>query len=275
MKNASSYSLSISDLIMGFLFIFILILMKFMLEYENKKTELLFPIEERNKLISYIGEKMEKKNIQIEIDKKNGILKLKSLHYFSKGSYELSLKGKKDFNKIKTIFDELICYSDLNKTKENWLKEVKKNEKQWNNSWGKWVKHCDTKYKSQYGLVDSILIEGHADRTPIGGSLKIKGIETNMDLAMRRSQAVFYFLTNYKEATKYYKKSGNYLHSLRNTQGKSLFGVTSYGNLRSEHDSLQLSRTLASKDRRIDIRFIMAQPKELIKKSEKIYSKKQ
>ena len=257
MKNASSYSLSISDLIMGFLFIFILILMKFMLEYENKKTELLFPIEERNKLIKVIGEEIEKKNIEVEIDEKNGVLKLKSLYYFKKGSYKLRSKGKKDFKEIKTIFSRLICYSDLKKTKEGWMKEAKKNERQWNEKWGKWMKHCDKNYKSQHGLVDSILIEGHADRTPIGKNLKKKGIETNMNLAMRRSQTVFQFLTNYNEGTKYYKKSGNHLHSLRNTQGKSLFGVTSYGSLRSEQDS---SKT----DRRIDIRFIMAQPKELI-----------
>ena len=268
MKNASSYSLSISDLIMGFLFIFILILMKFMLEYESQKEDLVLPIEEIRKLIGNIEEEMKEQKIDVEIDKKNSVLKLKSLHYFEKGSYELSSKGKADFKKIEKIFNILICYSDLKKTKEDWMKGTKKNAKQWNDSWGGWVEYCDKKYKLQHGLVDSILVEGHADRTPIGGKLKMKGIETNMELAMKRSQTVFYVLTNYKEVTAP-GKSGNYLNSLRNNQGKSLFGVTSYGNLRSEHASLQLSRTLASEDRRIDIRFIMAQPKGLTKELKK------
>ena len=267
MKNASSYSLSISDLIMGFLFIFILILMKFMLEYEKKKEGFTFLIEERNNLIKTIGKEMKEQKIEFKIDERNGILRLKSLHYFKEGHYVLSSKGKEDFKKIEKIFKKLICYSDLKKTKEDWMKETKKNAKQWDYIWGEWGERCDEKYKIQYGLVDSILIEGHADRKPIGENLKKKGIKTNMELAMKRSQTVFYFLTNYKEATKDNKKSGNYLYILRNTQGKSLFGVTSYGNLRSELDSLQTNRF---EDRRIDIRFIMIQPKELTEEQNKI-----
>ena len=257
MKNASQYSLSISDLIMGLLFIFILILMKFMLEYENKKTELLFPIEERKKIINKIGKEIEKKNIQVEIDEKNGVLKLKNLHYFNKGSYKLSSKGEKDFKQIKKIFHRLICYSDLKnpRTKKKW-----QSTKYGKDNFSKWVKYCDKNHRNKYNLIDSIFIEGHADWTPIGKSLKLKGVETNIDLAMRRSQTVFKFLTNYKEAA--IKADESYLYFLSNEQGNPLFGVASYGNLRSKQ-SLSHDPSSEAKDRRIDIRFIMTQPKGL------------
>ena len=237
MKNASQYSLSISDLIMGFLFIFILLLMKFMLEYDTKKKELLLPLEERAKLLKDMKKEIEKKNIQVEIDEKNGVLKLKSLHYFTKGKYELNSKGKKDFNKIKDIFEILICYSDPEHTQKKIRKTDKDIFKKYEGHYkedercrklgfrNKYAKYCDRNKKcnNKQSLIDSILIEGHADSTPIGEGLKLKGVKTNIDLAMRRSQTVFSSLTDYKEATKKSKEDGNYLYFLSNRQGKPLF----------------------------------------------------
>lgn len=260
MKNISKYSLCISDLIMGFLFIFILLLMKFMLEYENKKEELLNPLAERTILLRDMKKKMEKEKIQVEIDEKNGVLKLKSLYYFAKGKYELSPKGKEDFERVKKIFRRLICYSNLknSKTQKKW--RAKYGESNFN----KWVNYCNNskKYKNKYGLIDSILIEGHADSTPIGRWLKFKCIGTNMDLAMKRSQTVFSFLTNYNETTLTSKEDGNYLYFLSNGQKKPLFGVASYGNLRRKQ-SITRDPASGGRDRRIDIRFIMVQSKGL------------
>ena len=259
MKNASQYSLCVSDLIMGLLFIFILILMKFMLEYKNKKTSLLKPREERNKLLDELENKINKEKIQVEIDKENGVLKLPNVNYFSKGSYILNDEGEKKFEKIKEIFKQvIICYSDLKnpKTQKKWEQTYGKND------FRESVEGCNEKYKNRYGSIDSILIEGHADATPIGSKLKSKGIETNMDLAMKRSQTVFSFLTDYTEATKKSEEDGNYLYFLSNRRGNPLFGVTSFGNLRRQNDRTPSSQ---KKDRRIDIRFITSQPKSLKK----------
>ena len=268
MKKNSHYALSISDLIMGFLFIFILILMKFMLEYQNKKENLFQPLEERGKLLEKLKKEMKKKNIQVEIDKENGVLKLSGTHYFNKGQYSLSDTGKNTFQKIKKIFNKLICYSDL---------EHKKTKKRWPSSKGidkksnlkRWQIYCKNKYPKNLPLIDSILIEGHADSTPI--SQYSKGIKTNLDLAVKRSQTVFVFLLDYKEEHKKYdpvkgpihtKESGNHLYALVNKHGKPLFGVTSYGNLRRS-EPLKKKEDQKKSDRRIDIRFIMSQPEDL------------
>ena len=124
MKSNSHYALSISDLLMGILFIFMLILMKFMMEYQSKKEDLSMPILERGKLLEDLKKEITKKGIKVDIDKKNGILKLIGAHYFDSGKYTLSKKGEEDFEKIKEIFTTLICYSALNnkKTRERWPK---------------------------------------------------------------------------------------------------------------------------------------------------------
>ncbi len=271
MKKNSHYALSISDLIMGLLFIFILILMKFMLEYQSKKENLFQPLAERDKLLEELKKEMKKKNIQVEIDKENGVLKLSGTHYFNKGKYSLSDTGKNTFKKIKKIFDKLlICYSALEhkKTKNRWPSSKVRNKK---SNLKQWQSYCKKKYPKKSALIDSILIEGHADSTPI--SQYSKGIKTNLDLAVKRSQTVFVFLLDYKEETKGYdpvkglihtKESGNHLYALVNKQGKPLFGVTSYGNLRrSELLKNKGNQDQQKSDRRVDIRFIMSQPEDL------------
>ena len=83
-----------------------------------------------------------------------------------------------------------------------------------------------------------------------------------MDLAMKRSQMVFMFLTDYKEATNTDPEDGNYLHFLSNKKENPLFGVTSYGNLR-RNKLVTSELSSGGRDRRIDIRFIMVQSKRL------------
>ena len=182
------------------------------------------------------------------------------------GEYQLNKKGKGDFKKIKNIFKVLICYADLNneKTKERWPSDKNKNGK---SNLEEWKDHCKKKYFVQYALIDSILIEGHADSTPIpfDSFLKKEGIKNNLDLAMKRAQTAFKYLLNYKEAkgydpdtgTKVTSESGNHFYALVNTQSKPLFGVASYGNLRRSDNNQKKS------DRRVDFRFIMSQPEEL------------
>ena len=240
-EKSSHYNLCISDLIMGLLFIFILVLLKFMLEFQDKKLEfqsktedLSRPLIERSHIIKNIKNKLNKKGIESEIDLENGVLKLSSIHYFDKGQYELNEKGKKDFKQIKEVlFKNIVCYSDWKSkiTQKKWPSESQGILNQWKN-------HCQSKKPDKYGLIDSILIEGHADKTPISkkGSLWKKGIKTNLDLAVKRSTTAFQALSRYEEVTSDKKISaGNYLFALTNKKEKSLFGVTSFGNLRSHN----------------------------------------
>ncbi len=234
-----------------------------MLDYQNKKQDLSEPLVERNHVIENIAKELEKKGVKVEVDKENGVLRLTDIHYFDEGQYELSAKGREDFQIIqKSLFENIICYSHLQSsgTKQRW--PIHPTESNLN----KWIDHCKEKQPDQYGLIDSILIEGHADSKPIpqNGKLWKKGIKTNLDLAMKRSIIAFQFLTKYSESTSQKKESGNHLHALENKQEKPLFGVASYGNLRrsQNRNPAQLKKNQAG-DRRIDIRFIMIQTEDV------------
>ncbi len=268
MEKGSHYNLCISDLIMGLLFIFILVLLKFMLEFQSKKDDLSKPLVERGHIIKNIKKELEKEGIKSEIDVKNGVLKLSNVHYFDKGQYELSEKGRKDFEQIKKIlFENITCYSHLNSqiTKQQWPSGLENEGRLI-----EWQSHCSKTHKNKYGLIDSILIEGHADKTPISktGSLSKIGVKTNLDLAVKRSIIAFQALSDYEEVSSDEKISaGNYLFALTNKKEKPLFGVTSFGNLRSHHNKKSRNPAQIEKDqgqdRRIDIRFVMGQPKNL------------
>lgn len=284
MKSISKYTLCISDLMMGLLFIFMLLSMKFMLEHKERKARLLDPLNARTKLILGIEKEMKKEKMKVEVDLENGVLSLRDISYFDKGSYELSFEGKLQFEKVKNILGrKVICYSDLEKLKEKYP-NIERDD-----NWGKYYHGCDKNVS-----IDSILIEGHADQTPTGPGLRLKGVKDNIDLAVKRSKTVFELLTGYKESV---KGKGNYLHFLSNKKGQPLFGMVTYGNLRGKHSVNFVSPLPQSpppygthgtdggddrnpssegwKDRRIDIRFIMAQSEEIqleLKKSIKVES---
>ena len=275
MKNNSHYTLSISDLLMGFLFVFILVLMKFIIDYDGKKRGLLRPFEERACLLERFKSEIEGKGIKAEIDKENGILELPEILCFRKSKYKLSKEQKKGLKEVRNIFSRAICYSNL---------QSGEMQKRWEQFYGgkfekekycpnKKEKHCPKNPSDKNGLIDTVLIEGHADSTPIGRKFQNEGIATNLDLAMKRAQNVFEFLLQYKEATKEnLKAEGNYLYALVNNQEKSLFGMTSYGNLRSS--TQENDRPDPSKERCINIRFIMSQTDEIQKDLKNLNRKK-
>ena len=272
MKNGSHYTLSISDLLMGFLFVFILILLKFIIDYHEKKNILSKPLIERAELLKNLKKQIEKKDINVEIDTENGILELPEILCFSKSKHELSNEQKEGLEKIRKIFSRIICYSNLNsgEMKKRWhLIYAKKFEKK---------KYCpEKKYNHKHGLVDTILVEGHADSTPVGENLcecekdmfgldiDCKCIRTNIDLSMERAKNVFKFLLQYREPTRQNPiPTGNYLYALVNKKDKSLFGVTSYGNLRSsDQRNNRKPNSSTEKERCINIRFIMSQSDDI------------
>lgn len=266
MKNNSHYTLSISDLLMGFLFIFIIILMKFIKDYHDKKDDLSKPLTERANLLYDLKVKIEKKDIRIEIDEENGIMELPEILCFEKSKYKLNKKQEQKLDEICGIFSKIICYADFKKTKKKyaiWKTDWKDSIPQSCKKQTKIRKNLNCKDQTN-GLIDTILIEGHADSSPIFEFIG-QGIKTNMDLAMKRSQTVFRFLTQYEEEKGGNLAKGNHFYYLLNEREEPLFGVTSYGDLRSSNQTNNREPNSLKKDRCVNIRFIMSQPKDLKK----------
>lgn len=245
-KADNNYLLSLSDLFSGILFIFILVLMYFVLKVNNEKNNLTRPLEERGKMLKKLKSKIEEKGIIVSIDEREGILRLQDNEkgkgcrkYFKSAEYKLTKCGKKNFRKIKKVFmDILPCYAH---------KDFKK-----------FCKEEDLrKDKKLSDLLDTILIEGHTDKVQIGSSLKLgihqdaSKIKDNLELSAKRSASVFRFMLDYKEGKK------DSLLSRLHSKKQKIFGISGFSKFRLLGEDKK-------KNRRIDIRFIMSKPKDVL-----------
>ena len=173
------YYISISDLMTSLLFIFILILTYVMLsfvkkedvltveiqkveqkveEYEKEKDILSDKIKKIEKNIEYRGdllqdlqEELLSQDINVEIDKENGNMRLKSDLLFGSGSADISIEGKRQIGEIAKLL---------------------------------MLKMLKAKYQM---AIDTIFIEGHTDSVPINVSKNYRGQWSNKELSAQRA----------------------------------------------------------------------------------------
>ncbi len=173
------YYISISDLMTSLLFIFILILTYVMLSFvkkeevlnveivqvvkqveELKKKENILSdqikkieqnIEYRGELLQNLQEELLGQNINVEIDKENGNMRLKSDLLFESGSADISTEGKRQIGEIAKLL---------------------------------MVKMMEKKYIM---AIDTIFIEGHTDTVPIRVSQGYRAQWSNKELSAQRA----------------------------------------------------------------------------------------
>ncbi len=173
------YYISISDLMTSLLFIFILILTYVMLSFvkkeevlnveivqvvkqveELKKKENILSdqikkieqnIEYRGELLQNLQEELLGQNINVEIDKENGNMRLKSDLLFKSGSADISTEGKRQIDEIAKLL---------------------------------MVKMMEKKYIM---AIDTIFIEGHTDTVPIRVSQGYRAQWSNKELSAQRA----------------------------------------------------------------------------------------
>ena len=173
------YYISISDLMTSLLFIFILILTYVMLSFVEKEDVLTVEIkkveqkveelekkkdilsdeikkieqniEYRGELLQDLQEELLGQDINVEIDKENGNMRLKSDLLFGSGSADISMEGKRQIGEIAKLL---------------------------------MLKMIEDKYKM---AIDTIFIEGHTDTVPINISRSYRGQWSNKELSAQRA----------------------------------------------------------------------------------------
>ena len=173
------YYISISDLMTSLLFIFILILTYVMLSFVEKEDVLTVEIkkveqkveelekkkdilsdeikkieqniEYRGELLQDLQEELLGQDINVEIDKENGNMRLKSDLLFGSGSADISIEGKRQIGEIAKLL---------------------------------MIKMIDKKYTM---AIDTIFIEGHTDSVPINVSKNYRGQWSNKELSAQRA----------------------------------------------------------------------------------------
>lgn len=241
-KEEDSYLASLSDLMVGMLFIFIIILMSFALklrvaetELENKMTEVEKLKEELDKLrkkltqdnelreqmLQDIKHTLEQQGVKVELDLKNGIVRLPEKLLFDSGSADFNVNGENAVTHLAQALAVLLpCYGQQASPTGN----------------------CPA--NAQPIRLDVILIEGHTDNVPINR----RDFTDNWALSMARAR------NTYEELTKEVPS----LAEIRNSRSENLFSMSAYADTRpvAPNDS----DTGKRQNRRIDLRFILATP---------------
>src|ERR1700739_2922594 len=89
-----SYFVSMTDIMVGLLFLFIIMLMFFALKFQQATTNLSTANDTRSKILESIAQALKDHGVPVEIDIENGILRLPEQILFDRGKADLSQKGR-------------------------------------------------------------------------------------------------------------------------------------------------------------------------------------
>lgn len=228
-----SYFISMTDLMVGMLFIFIIMLMSFALNFRVAETVKDTTVEQltgaqkaRAQMLKDIRDYLKNKGVVVKIDERNGVLRLPEEILFSKGEAHLSDQGE---SKIKHVANALLevlpCYA----TVPNFSAPS----------------DCPLFLG---GRLEAVFVEGHTDSDKfVTGSGR-----DNWLLSAERS------INTYKALVASRPK----LEIIRNDRKEQVLSVSSYGPNRPIPREGGLSdKEYKKANRRIDLRFLMATPR--------------
>jgi flagellar motor protein MotB len=242
-----NYYISLSDLMVGLLFIFLILLTYFALEsrvYEQENEWLkklkvsaegdrsvlvqaamqnqhleqrLHGLEEqltntdqlRADLLRRVRSELIQRGVAVETDEERGVLRLPQDMLFDAGSATLRARGIEALHQVAEVLQGAVTDPAL------------------------------------ADRLESIYIEGHTDNLPI----RTSQYRDNLSLSAARAMNTYQTLVQFAPE----------LPSLANSQNQPLFGISGYGDLRPIGDNG--TEEGRERNRRIDFRFVMAAPK--------------
>lgn len=229
-QDEGSYILSVSDMMSGLLFIFIITLIFFVMKYKSINKSLASRDQIRTEILHAIDDQIElqgiKKNLDIHVDKKNGVINLRDKNdqmFFRSGEDEPEANGKMIIEGLASILADILpCYtSDIS---------------------GCAMEHVPPE---EQRTLEAVFIEGHTDVDPIRAGFRFAD---NWVLSVHRAISTYRII----------KDRQPILENLRNNAGEKIFSVSGYGSTRRlSSDESDRSKAL---DRRIAFRFIMSPP---------------
>lgn len=238
----TSYMMAVSDVMSGLMFIFIITLAIFVLDFliasdeQAKKYAELEKYTEslkgnhaaRSKMLYNIKESLSELDIEVDIDLEHGVLRLnENAIRFNTGEADLNQVQVDRLGVVAEVLAAILpCYGTNPPTDEN--------------------SGCvaDTE-----GKIDSIFVEGHTDNVPIGGRLA-KKYQDNWVLSAHRA------MFTYREVA----KKEPILAGMKNSNNQPVISVSGYGEGRPVPEHEYDTPTSDPTNRRIDFRFIMSPP---------------
>ncbi|MGM4877056.1 OmpA/MotB family protein [Bradyrhizobium sp. 956_D2_N1_5] len=246
--EGDNYFVSMTDMMVGVLFVFIIMLMVFALDFRTKTDvqdnaidvarEVARKLEDlqrdvqaeissmdrsqqtRRKLLATLKTELEADGMDVKIDEANGVLRLtEDAVRFDVGQSVLLERARLNVDKIALVLNRVIPAYVACRT----------------------VAQQNGCRKQQDSNIETIFIEGHTDSTGARGS----DDRYNWQLSVERS------VNTYREMV----TAAPSLRSLRNTRNEEIISVSGYASTRPI--DANENREAWAKNRRIDLRFVM------------------
>jgi chemotaxis protein MotB len=222
-EEQESYFVSMADMMVGLLFVFIILLLYFALQFRQTTQDLSSAEQSRAAILKRLDEQLRDHGLAVSIDTGSGVLRLPEDVLFDVGRADLTPRGRQAVAMLgKAMADVLPCYT--------------------------YPRPAPCPATAQH--VDAIFIEGHTDSDPMAGQGLIRD---NLDLSVIRATNTFRALVAATPA----------LGAMRNQlpgQGapQPILSVSGYGADRPVDPSG--TPDAKRRNRRIDLRFLMATP---------------
>ena len=211
-----------TDLMVGLLLIFIIMLMFFALQFKETIHQVEFSKEARTKILEDIQQMLKEQGVQVSIDRDQGILRLPESVLFESGHAELNEAGSNAIAALaRSLSHVLPCYTHL-------------------------AGHRDAECFDGSAMIDAVLIEGHTDTDPVSSG---RPFRDNLDLSAARATNTFRALLSASGIDEGSRQP--LLLSFLNQSGVPVLSVSGYGEHRPISD-------LKDPNRRIDLRILMA-----------------
>jgi len=226
-EESQSYLATVSDLMAGLIFVFILTLMIFASRFQAAESRLKSTVATRDTLITAVGNALIKRGLKVVVNADQGVLTFTEDAIRFKQGY--AQPDSSSFILIDTIAAVLgriipcfVAYTDSTLVCQSSAIDTAK----------------------LAGKIEALMVEGHTDTVPISAQLtRDKGYKNNLELSGARASAVWQRLVQGNPG----------LVSLANSSRKPILSIAGYGDLRLA----DTSNPGSASNRRIDIRFIM------------------
>lgn len=224
-----NYLVSVSDLMAGLLFLFIILIAALALDlgnatvrHQNETQRLQGAYEARSVLLRQVRQRLNDKGVQVRIDEEQGVLHLgKEGITFPVGMAEPEPAERLKVFILRDILATVLpCFAHPQGD----------------------IPECGELNRNRMTL-EAVLVEGHADKQAVTPGGKY---QDNWDLSVARAITIFRDL------------DGSTLGRLCNSHKQKILSVSGYGDSRPVSQGTNPAEL--SQDRRIDLRFIMEPP---------------